>query len=148
MHRHVAKNFCSVTRFVTLWAKCPPSATVSLGKYWKSLSLFFPNPTASSVNIMNAFFVHAGLFWCFHNLFNPLCPRLPLTARSFFLLHDCPIVASNHTLHTSKSHANRNGILMRFVASLPLLSTTSGDDLCLKFGWAWEMLWSYEMVTQ
>ena len=87
----------------------------------------------------------AALFWCFHNLFNPLCPRLPITTCSFFLLHDCLIVASNHTLHT-ESHANRNGILVRFVASFPLLSTTSGDVLCSKFGWVWEMLWIFQVV--
>ena len=47
---------------------------------------------------------------------------------------DRPVAASQQTLHTSISaYANRNGILVRRVASFPLLFTTSGDVLCSKF---------------
>ena len=50
-------------------------------------------------------------------------------------------------LHTSISaYANRNGTLMRLVASFPLLFTTSGDVLCLKFGGVWETLWIFKVV--
>ena len=50
-------------------------------------------------------------------------------------------------LHTSISaYANRNGILARLVASFPLLFTTSGDVVCLKFGKVWEMLWIFKVA--
>ena len=48
-------------------------------------------------------------------------------------------------LHTSISaYANRNGILVRPVASLPLLFTISGNVLCSKFGGVWETLWIFK----
>ena len=44
-------------------------------------------------------------------------------------------------LHTSISaYANRNGILVRLVASFPPLFTTSGDVVGSKFGEVWETL--------
>ena len=49
-------------------------------------------------------------------------------------------------LHTSISaYANRNGILVRLVASFPLLFITSGD-VCSKFGKVWETLWIFKVA--
>ena len=50
-------------------------------------------------------------------------------------------------LHTSiLAYANRNRILVRLVASFPLLFTTSDDVLCSKFSGVWEMLWIFKVA--
>ena len=50
-------------------------------------------------------------------------------------------------LHTSiLAYANRNGILLRLVASFLVLFTTSSDVLCPKFGGVWEMLWIFKVA--
>ena len=73
--------------------------------------------------------------------FNRLCPRPPVTARSFSLPRDPRLPSSGrlvqilHTTVTSiLAYANRDGILTRLVASFPLLFITSDDVLCSKFG--------------
>ena len=61
------------------------------------------------------------------HIYNPLCPRSPVTTHSFFLLLD-PRSPSNRTLHTGiPAYANRNGILTRLLVSFSPLST--GDVL-------------------
>ena len=50
-------------------------------------------------------------------------------------------------LHTSISaYANKNGIFVRLVASFRLLSTTSSNVVCLKFGKVWETLWIFKVA--
>ena len=44
------------------------------------------------------------------------------------------------------AYAYRNRILARLVASFPLLFTTSGDVICLKFSEVWEMLWIFKVA--
>ena len=74
--------------------------------------------------------------------------HLSLTAFfSYCATPDCPLAAGKQMLHTGiPSFANRNVILMRLVASFPLLFTISGDVLCLKFGGVWEMLWIFKVA--
>ena len=50
-------------------------------------------------------------------------------------------------LHTSiLAYAHRNGALARLVDSFPLLFTTSGDVVCLKFSKVWETLWIFNVA--
>ena len=50
-------------------------------------------------------------------------------------------------LHTSISaDTNKNRILVRLVASFPLLFTTSGNVFCSKFSGVWETLWIFKVV--
>ena len=56
---------------------------------------------------------------------NPLGPRPPITAHSFSLLHDPRPLGSGWLADTSYdilAYANRNGIIVKLVASFPLLS--------------------------
>ena len=76
---------------------------------------------------------------------DPLCPRRPVTAHSVSLLH--LVAAGQQTLHTSMpAYANRHEILVRLVASFPLLFTTSGDVLCSKFSAVRETLYIFKVA--
>ena len=88
-------------------------------------------------------------------------PLIPYT-ELFFLTHfapDCPfffsncvtrdrlVVAIKQMLHAGiPAYANRNGILVRLVASFLLLCTTTGDVLLLKFCGVWETMWIFKVV--
>ena len=71
----------------------------------------------------------------------------PPTLSPYRKTTDRPVAAGQQTLHASiLAYANRNWILARLVASFPLLITTSGDVVCLKFSEVWETMWIFQVV--
>ena len=101
---------------------------------------------------------HILCLWCTcTDLWTKLDPRLthfapdrpsPPALLPYHATLDRPVAAGQQSIHSSiLAYANRNRVLARLAASLPLLFTTSTNVLCSKFSGIWETLWIFKVAS-